>query len=87
MTYPRRYLPNRSSALRAMGLSCLLATHPEVAAGLYLIAAWLLGLPVLSWQVMGEERGNTMTGSILTKLRSTLPERVKKSRGKIDNDF
>jgi len=60
---------------------------PEVAAGLYLIAAWLLGLPVLSWQVMGEERGNTMTGSILTKLRSTLPERVKKSRGKIDNDF
>ncbi len=60
---------------------------PEVAAGLYLTAAWLLGLPVLSWQSMEGERGNTMTGSILTKLKSTLPGRVKKSRGKVDNDF
>jgi len=60
---------------------------PEVAAGLYLTAAWLLGLPVLTWQTMGKERGDTVTGSILAKLKSTLPERVKKSRGKIDNDF
>jgi len=60
---------------------------PEVAVGLYLTAAWLLGLPVLSWQTMDSKRGDTVTGDILSKLKGTLPERVKKNRDKINNDF
>ena len=60
---------------------------PEVAAGLYLTAAWLLGLPVLSWQTSWEERSDTMTGTILNRLKKTLPDRVKTGRDKIDNDF
>jgi len=60
---------------------------PEVATGWYLTAAWLLGLPVLTWQTRGEGKSDTMVGDLLTKLKNNLPGRVRKSRKKIDNDF
>lgn len=60
---------------------------PEVASGLYLTAAWLLGLPILTWQAMGEGRSDTVVGDLLTKLKKTLPKAVRHQRKKIDNDF
>jgi len=60
---------------------------PEVAIGLYLTAAWLLGLPVLTWQVMGKGRSDTVVGDLLTKLNNTLPSRVRKRPKTMDNDF
>jgi len=60
---------------------------PEVATGLYLTAAWLLGLPILTWQAMGEGRSDTMVGDLLTKLKKALPQTVRQRRKKIDNDF
>ena len=60
---------------------------PEVATGWYLTAAWLLGLSLLSWQTVGEVKSDTVVGDLLTKLKKTLPERVRMSRKRIDNDF
>jgi DNA-binding XRE family transcriptional regulator len=60
---------------------------PEVATGWYLTATWLLDLPVLTWQATGEGRGDTIVSDLLTKLKRTLPDRVKKRRKIIDNDF
>ena len=60
---------------------------PEVATGWYLTAAWLLGLSVLTWQAMGDGRNDTVVGDLLTKLKKSLPARVRKGRKKIDNDF
>lgn len=60
---------------------------PEVATGLYFTAAWLLGLPILTWQAMGEERSDTVVGDLLTKLKKTLPRRVRRGRPTINNDF
>lgn len=60
---------------------------PEVAMGWYLTASWLLGLPVLTWQVIGEGRSDTVVGDLLTKLKKNLPGSVRRPRTKIDNDF
>jgi len=60
---------------------------PEVATGLYLTAAWLLRLPVLTWQATGEGKSDTVVGDLLTKLRKTLPDRVRKRQKAINNDF
>jgi hypothetical protein len=60
---------------------------PEVATGWYLTAAWLLGLPILTWQTMGEERSDTVVGDLLTKLKKNLPKTVRRQKKRIDNDF
>lgn len=60
---------------------------PEVATGLFLTAAWLLGLPILTWQAMGEGRSDTVIGDLLTKLKKSLPSTVRRRRKAIDNDF
>jgi DNA-binding XRE family transcriptional regulator len=60
---------------------------PEVAIGWYLTSAWLLGLPILTWQAIGEGRSDTVVSDLLTKLKRTLPTRVRLRRKTIDNDF
>jgi hypothetical protein len=60
---------------------------PEVATGWYLTATWLLGLPILTWQTMGEERSDTVVGDLLTKLKKNLPKTVRRQKKRIDNDF
>ncbi|MCJ7603182.1 MAG: helix-turn-helix domain-containing protein [Desulfobulbaceae bacterium] len=60
---------------------------PEVAAGHYLTAAWVLGLPLLTWQIIGDERVGTTVGDLLSKLKRNLPQRVRKKRKQVDNDF
>jgi DNA-binding XRE family transcriptional regulator len=60
---------------------------PEVAIGWYLTATWLLGLPILTWQTMGEQRSDTVIGDILTKLKKNLPGTIRHRKKKIDNDF
>jgi len=60
---------------------------PEVAAACYLTAAWLLGLPILTWQAMGEGRSDTVVGDLLAKLKKNLPATVRRKKKTIDNDF
>jgi len=60
---------------------------PEVAIGWYFTATWLLGLPILTWHSMGEERGDTMVGDLLAKLKKNLPKTIRHRRKTIDNDF
>jgi DNA-binding XRE family transcriptional regulator len=60
---------------------------PEVATGWYLTAAWLLGLPILTWQNMGEGKSDTVVGDLLTKLKKNLPKTVRQQRKLLDNDF
>jgi len=60
---------------------------PEVASGSYLTAAWLLALPILTWQAMGEGRSDTIVGDLLTKMKKSLPGTVRRRRKTIDNDF
>ena len=60
---------------------------PEVAIGCYLTAAWLLGLPVLSWQTMEKGDSDTFISNLLIKLKKTLPDRVRAPKKTIDNDF
>ncbi len=60
---------------------------PEVAIGWYLTSAWLLGLPILTWQAMGEGRRDTVVSDLLTKLKRALPNRVRLRKKTIDNDF
>ena len=60
---------------------------PEVATGWYLTAAWVLGLSILTWQTVGRGKNDTVVGDLLTKLKNTLPDRVRERRPTIDNDF
>jgi DNA-binding XRE family transcriptional regulator len=60
---------------------------PEVAIGWYLNAAWLLGLPILTWQALGEGRSDTIVSDLLKKLKKSLPTRVRRRQKIIDNDF
>jgi len=60
---------------------------PEVAIGYYLTAAWILGLPILSWSDFASIRVNSSVAAYLEKIREHLPERVRTKRGEIDNDF
>lgn len=60
---------------------------PEVAIGHYLTAAWILGLPVLSWSDFAGLRGDASVAAYLEKFRKHLPERVRKKKDDIDNDF
>jgi len=60
---------------------------PEVATSWYFTAAWLLGLPILTWQALGEGRSDTLVSDFLTKLNKSLPGTVRQSRKKINNDF
>jgi DNA-binding XRE family transcriptional regulator len=60
---------------------------PEVATSWYLTAAWLLNLPILTWQALGEGRSDTMVSDFLAKLKKNLPGTVRRSRKRIDNDF
>ncbi len=59
----------------------------EVAVGWYLTAAWLLALPILTWQVMDEGRSDTVMSDLLIKLKKNLPSRVRRKKKIIDNDF
>lgn len=60
---------------------------PEVAVGWYFTATWLLGLPILTWQSMGDGKSDTVVGDLLTKLKKNLPKTVRHQRKTIDNDF
>jgi DNA-binding XRE family transcriptional regulator len=60
---------------------------PEVAVGWYFTATWLLGLPILSWQSLGDGKSDTVVGDLLTKLKKNLPKTVRHQRKTIDNDF
>ncbi len=60
---------------------------PEVATGWYLTATWLLGLPILTWQAMGDGRSDTVVVDFLTKLKRNLPQTIRHPRKTIDNDF
>jgi hypothetical protein len=55
--------------------------------GYYLTAAWILGLPVLSWSDFAGMRANSSVSAYLEKIREHLPKRVRTRRGEIDNDF
>ena len=60
---------------------------PEVAVGYYLTAAWILGLPVLSWCDFAGLRGDSSVGAYLEKFGRHLPERVRRQKDEVDNDF
>jgi len=60
---------------------------PEVAVGWYLTAAWLLGLPILTWQTMGERTSDTVFSDLLSKLKKNLPDTIRRRGKEIDNDF
>jgi len=60
---------------------------PEVAIGNYLTAAWILGLPVLSWNDFGGLRVDSSVAAYLEKIGRHLPARVRKQSNEIDNDF
>ncbi len=60
---------------------------PGVAIGYYLTAAWILGLPILSWSDFAGMRANSSVAAYLEKIREHLPERVRTKKGEIDNDF
>ncbi|MGD9007302.1 MAG: helix-turn-helix domain-containing protein [Desulfobacteraceae bacterium] len=60
---------------------------PEVAIGYYLTAAWILGLPVLSWSDFAGSRMDSSVSAFLEKLGYHLPERVRPKKDDIDNDF
>ena len=60
---------------------------PEVATGWYLTAAWLLGLPILTWQAMGGETNDTVFSDLLAKLKKSLPGTIRQRGKKINNDF
>ena len=60
---------------------------PEVAIGVYLTAAWVLGLPVLTWSSLAEGRSDTSVGDLLMKLKRSLPQRVRSKGERLDNDF
>ena len=60
---------------------------PEVAMGHYLTAAWILGLPILSWSDFAGMRTNSSVAAYLEKIREHLPERVRTKKDEIDNDF
>lgn len=60
---------------------------PEVAIGYYLSAAWILGLPVLSWSDFAGLRGDTTVAAYLEKFGKHLPKRVRKQKDGINNDF
>ncbi|MDA3917412.1 MAG: helix-turn-helix transcriptional regulator [Deltaproteobacteria bacterium] len=60
---------------------------PEVSIGCYLTAAWLLGLPILTWQTMDKGDNDTFISNLLIKLKKNLPDRVRAPGKTIDNDF
>ena len=60
---------------------------PEVAVGHYLTAAWVLGLPVLSWSDFSTLRGDSMVAAYLERFGRNLPDRVRGQRHETDNDF
>jgi hypothetical protein len=55
--------------------------------GHYLTAAWILGLPILSWSDFAGTRPNSSVAAYLEKIREHLPERVRTKKDEIDNDF
>ncbi|MDY6793220.1 MAG: hypothetical protein SWH54_18285 [Thermodesulfobacteriota bacterium] len=60
---------------------------PEVAIGNYLATAWILGLQVLSWNDFGGLRADSSVAAYLEKIGKHLPERIRKLKDDIDNDF
>jgi len=60
---------------------------PEVAIGNYLTTAWILGLQVLSWSDFGGLRAESSVAAYLEKIGKHLPERIRKRKDDIDNDF
>ena len=60
---------------------------PEVAVGHYLTAAWVLGLPVLSWTDFAGLRADSSVAAYLEKFSNHLPERIRKQKDDINNDF
>lgn len=60
---------------------------PEVAVGYYFTAAWILGLPILSWSDFAGMRASSSVAAYLEKIREHLPARVRTKKGEIDNDF
>jgi transcriptional regulator with XRE-family HTH domain len=60
---------------------------PEVAIGYYLTAAWILGLPVLSWSDFAGSRTDSSLSAFLEKLGDHLPQRARPKKDRVDNDF
>ncbi|MDL1962863.1 MAG: helix-turn-helix domain-containing protein [Deltaproteobacteria bacterium] len=60
---------------------------PEIAIGYYLTAAWILGLPVLSWCDFAGLHVDSSVAVFLEKLSKHLPERIRTKKDDIDNDF
>lgn len=60
---------------------------PEIAIGYYLTAAWVLGLPILSWSDFAMTRIDTTIADILERYRSQLPARIRERKEDLDNDF
>jgi DNA-binding XRE family transcriptional regulator len=60
---------------------------PEVSMGNYITAAWILGLPVFSWNDFNGLRTDSSVAAYLEKIRQYLPERVRHSGEGIDNEF
>ena len=60
---------------------------PEVSMGNYITAAWVLGLPVFSWNDFKGLRTDSSVAAFLEKIGRYLPERVRQPKDGIDNDF
>lgn len=59
---------------------------PEVGIGAYLTAAWILGLPVLSFADFATARHTSVVGTFLERLQEQLPTRVRPPEP-VDDDF
>ena len=60
---------------------------PEVAIGHYLTAAWILGLPVLSWDDFAGLRSDSSVSAYLKTLGRHLPKRVRRQQADTDDHF
>ena len=60
---------------------------PEVAIGYYLTAAWILGLPVLSWDDFAGLRADSSVSAFLERLGTHLPKRVREQKEDVNSDF
>ena len=60
---------------------------PEVALGTYLTAAWVLGLPVLTFADFAASRHESAVGLYLRRLAEQLPRRVRAAAEEPDDAF
>lgn len=60
---------------------------PEVAMGNYITAAWILGLPVFTWNDFKGMQTDSSVAAYLEKIGRYLPERVRQPKNDMKNDF